>query len=123
MSRMAYKAELRRKRALRRRKKCRGTESRPRLSIYRSLRHINGQLIDDDGNRTLCSLSSQSTEVQKKVKGKMTKTDIARLVGEQLGEKSKNLGIERVKCDIGPYRFHGRVKALVEGFQKNGISL
>lgn len=123
MSRMKYKYALRKKRALRKRKKCRGTASRPRLSVFRSLKHISGQLIDDDSRKTLCSLSSRHEDVQKEINSKQTKTDVALLVGRKFGEKSKELGIERVKCDIGPYKFHGRVEAFVKGFQKSGIAL
>ena len=123
MIRMKYKDSMRKKRALRRRKKCQGTALRPRLSIFRSLNHMCGQLIDDDAHKTLCTLSSQNSDVKKEIKDKQTKTETAQLLGERFGEQSKKLGVERVKCDIGPYKFHGRIKAFVEGFQKSGIKL
>ena len=123
MIRMKYKDTLRRKRALRRRKKCRGTALRPRLTIFRSLKNISGQLVDDEMHKTLCGFSSQNSDIRKEIKDKQTKTEIAQLIGERFGQQSKKLGVERVKCDIGPYKFHGRVKAFVEGFQKSGIKL
>ena len=123
MGRMKEKNTLRKKRALRKRKKSKGTSSRPRLSLFRSLNHIYGQLIDDSTNRTLASLSSLCSEVQEEVANDQSKTEIAQKVGEKFGKKTKELGIERVKCDIGPYRFHGRIKAFVEAFQKSGIKL
>jgi large subunit ribosomal protein L18 len=119
MDSMKYKRQLRRNRALRKRKKARGTAERPRLSVYRSARHIYVQLIDDAARHTLCSMSSQAKEVSN---GGKKKTEVAGAVGEKMGEKTKALGIERVRFDIGPYKYHGRVKALAEGFLKSGVA-
>ena len=119
MDPMKYKRQLRRTRALRKRKKARGSAERPRLSVFRSARHIYVQLIDDAAQRTLCGLCSLSKDV---TNGGGKKTEVAALVGVKMGEKVKSLGVERVRFDIGPYKYHGRVKALAEGFLKSGVT-
>ena len=113
------KNKLREKRALRKRKKSRGTADRPRLTVFRSLKHFYCQLIDDANQRTLASLSSLSKDVE--IKDGANKTDVAGAVGAAFGTKTRELGLERVRFDVGPYKFHGRVKAFAESFQKSGI--
>ena len=119
MEHAEYKTKLKRKRALRKRKKARGTADRPRLAVFRSLKHFYCQLIDDSNHKTLASLSSLSEGVN--VKDGANKTDVAVAVGEAFGAKTKDMGVERVRFDVGPYKFHGRVKAFAESFQKSGI--
>ena len=116
-----YKGILRTRRAMRKRKRTVGTAERPRLSVFRSARHIYSQLIDDSARKTLLSVSSKSKGVCDGLDAKANKTDVAVAVGSALGTKVKELGIERVRFDVGPYKFHGRVKALAEAVLKSGV--
>lgn len=120
MDRMVYKHMLQRKRAMRKRKKITGTADRPRLTVYRSLSHIYTQLIDDINQVTLLSVSSAGKDIKAEVEGK-NKTAVAEAIGARLAELSKAKGIERVYFDVGPYKYHGRVKALAESVKKSGI--
>ena len=97
------------------RAKISGTKERPRLSVYRSLKHIYAQIIDDDKGITLVASSDLS------VKGKNKKSDAAALVGEDLAKKALTKKIKKVAFDKGASRFHGRVKALAEGARKGGL--
>jgi large subunit ribosomal protein L18 len=108
--------ERRERRALRVRKRLRGDADRPRLSVFRSHRHIYAQLIDDGVGRTLCASSSRV------VCGAYGGTvEHAGKVGVDLAEKAKALSITKVRFDRGRYRFHGRVKALAEAARKSGL--
>ena len=114
---MAKKKEERRLRVKRGiRKKIVGTETRPRLSVYRSNNHIYAQLIDDASGHTLASATSQheGTSGEKPM-------DKSRSVGKQLAERAKDAGIERVVFDRNGYRYHGRVKALAQGAREGGL--
>ncbi|MCK6459968.1 MAG: 50S ribosomal protein L18 [Planctomycetes bacterium] len=108
--------EQRERRALRVRKRLRGDAERPRLSVFRSHRHIYAQLIDDGTGRTLCASSSRV------VCGAYGGTvEHAGKVGTDLAEKAKALAITKARFDRGRYRFHGRVKALAEAARKSGL--
>lgn len=97
-----------------------GTAERPRLSVYRSLKNIYAQIIDDVSNRTLLSLSTQDKEMRKSCAyGGNVKA--AGLLGEVLAKKAKEKGISKVVFDRGGYLYHGRVKALAEGARKVGL--
>jgi large subunit ribosomal protein L18 len=104
---------LRRKRRIRR--KIKGTAERPRLSVFRSNRHIYAQLIDDINQKTLFSASSK--EFEKKVK----KSDLAREVGKVLAKKALEGGVKLAVFDRGCYKYHGRVKNLAEGAKEGGL--
>ena len=108
---------------LKRRKKVRGnlhgTKTRPRFSVFRSNQKIYAQLIDDDAGKTLSYYSSSKLTDTKK-KGK-TKSETAKLVGEELAKAAKKKKIKKVVFDRGGYRYHGRVKALAEGARKGGL--
>lgn len=97
------------------RAKISGNADRPRLSVYRSLKHIYAQIIDDDKGITLVASSDLT------VKGKNKKLDSASLVGEDLAKKAITKKIKKVAFDKGASRFHGRVKALAEGARKGGL--
>jgi large subunit ribosomal protein L18 len=88
---------------------------RLRLSVFRSLRHIYAQIIDDEKGETLVAESSLAL----KLKG--NKTEVARKVGLALAEKAIAKGIKQVAFDRGPYKYHGRVKALAEGAREGGL--
>jgi large subunit ribosomal protein L18 len=118
-------ARLRRKKRVR--KKIFGYPERPRVSVFRSHKHIYAQIINDVEGHTLVALSSLSPEVRTKVeelksKGEVKgKVDVARLVGRMLAEKAKAKGITKVVFDRGGYKYHGRVKALAEGLREGGL--
>jgi len=90
---------------------------RLRLSIFRSIKHICVQLIDDNSSRTLVSASD--FEIKKKVK--KNKTEIAKEVGELIAKKAKEIKVDKVVFDKGPYLYHGRVKSLAEGARGGGL--
>ncbi|MCF6349502.1 MAG: 50S ribosomal protein L18 [Flavobacteriaceae bacterium] len=92
-----------------------GTAKRPRLSVFRSNKQIDAQLIDDVNGVTLTAISSSS----KKAKG--TKSEIAKEVGKLLAEKAIKNGIESCAFDRNGFLYHGRVKALAEGAREGGL--
>lgn len=114
------KALARERRKRRVRKKIRGTAARPRLSVFRSARHIYVQAVDDDSGLTLASASTLSPELKDKVKD-LNKRDASKLVGEQIGSRIKEKGIERVVFDRNGFLYHGRVQALSEGARETGL--
>ncbi len=114
------KALARERRKRRVRKKIRGTAVRPRLSVFRSARHIYVQAVDDDSGVTLGSASTLSPELKDKVKD-LNKRDAAKLVGEQIGSRIKEKGIKQVVFDRNGFLYHGRVQALSEGAREAGL--
>ncbi len=99
------------------RRKIKGTNERPRLSVYRSNKAIYCQLIDDVNGLTLASASSQ----EKDVAGSGNKSDQAKKVGQLLAERAKSSNVESVVFDRGGYLYHGRVKALADGAREGGL--
>ena len=97
-----------------------GTAARPRLSVYRSAKHIYAQLIDDDAGATLASASTRVAGTKDEVSG-LKKTDAAEKVGQALAAAAKAKGIERVVFDRGGWPFHGRVAALAKGAREGGL--
>ncbi len=114
------RAEARKRRHKRVRKKVFGTPERPRLNVFRSLKHIYAQIIDDTIGHTLVAASTLDPTIREKIKGK-TKTEQAREVGRLLAQKALAKGITRVAFDRGGYKYHGRVKALAEGAREGGL--
>ena len=112
-------ARLRRHRRVRR--KVIGTPERPRLCVFRSLKHIYVQLFDDSTNRCLMTVSSLSEDVRNRTAGTKGKTAIGEMVGQIMAEKAMAAGIETVAFDRGGYLYHGRVKALADGARKAGL--
>ena len=110
--------EQRYRRHLRVRKKVSGTHERPRLVVYRSLKHIYAQLVDDTTGRTLCGVSDRSKDVNVNGGGKVAQ---GQAVGEAIATRAKDLGIAKVTFDRAGYRFHGRVKAVADGARKGGL--
>jgi len=97
-----------------------GTPQRPRLSVFRSLRHIYAQVIDDTQSRTLVAVSTLDPVVKTQIKS-MNKTEQARVVGKALAERALKAGIKSVVFDRGGYKYHGRVKALAEASRESGL--
>jgi large subunit ribosomal protein L18 len=102
------------------RSKVKGTASRPRLCVFRSLSHIYAQVIDDVAGRTLAAASDIEKALAASRDGKK-KTDVAVAVGDLVARRAREKGVEQVVFDRGGYRFHGRVKALAEAARKAGL--
>jgi large subunit ribosomal protein L18 len=111
---------IRTKRKKRVRGKIFGTEARPRLSVFRSARHIYVQAIADNVGKTLAAASTTSGELKGRL-NEMKKADLAKEVGSLIAEKLKAIAIDRVVFDRGIYLYHGRVKALAEGAREKGL--
>jgi len=111
---------IRRKRERRVRSKIFGTPSRPRLSVFRSARHIYVQAIADDTGQTLAAASTLTKEIREKIAG-LKKTEAAREVGRLVALRLKDKAIESVVFDRGRFLYHGRVKALAEGAREAGL--
>ena len=114
------KRAKRRKRIYRIRKKVSGTPDKPRLVVYRSLRHIYAQLVDDTQGRTLTTVSTLSPEIRDEIKGKR-KIEQSAIVGKLIAEKARSLDIENVVFDRRGFKYHGRVKALADAARENGL--
>jgi large subunit ribosomal protein L18 len=108
------KKRLRRRRRVR--AKVRGSAERPRLSVFRSNRGVNVQVIDDVAGSTLAAVNWTEADV----KG-LQSMEQAKRVGELIAERAKAAGVETVVFDRGGYRYHGRVKALAEGAREGGL--
>lgn len=100
------------------RAKIRGTNKTPRVSVFRSNRHVFVQLIDDSAGKTILS-SIVKSKSKSTIKG--TKAEIAFKIGETIAQKAKEKGIKKAVFDRGGYKYHGRVKALAEGLRKGGL--
>jgi large subunit ribosomal protein L18 len=113
-------ARLRRHRSIRNR--ISGTAERPRLVVYRSLKNIEGQLVDDDAGVTLTGLSTLHPDLRGfEPEGSNRKVEHARAAGKMLAARAKELGIEAVVFDRGGYKYHGRVKAFADGAREGGL--
>ena len=122
MKRLSHtnKTKLREVRHARIRKAINGTAAEPRLSVFRSLKGMMAQLVDDDARKTLCAVGSKEIK-EKKVEGRTGKVAVSYLAGKLLAEKAKAKGISKVKFDRGGYKYHGRVQALAEGAREGGL--
>ena len=116
---MLAKEEGRARRKRRIRKKVSGSGERPRVSVFRSAKHIYVQAIDDSKGSTLATVSTLTEGVKGAVEG--TKTDEAKAVGAALAKVLKEKGIEQIVFDRNGYLYHGRVKALAEGAREAGL--
>ena len=100
------------------RKDISGTETRPRLSVFRSNKEIYAQIVDDVTGKTISSASSRDKGISK---AKGTKIEIATLVGKSIAEKALKAGVKTISFDRGGYLYHGRVKSLAEGAREAGL--
>lgn len=114
------KSDQRVKRKVRIRKTVKGSPERPRLSVFRSARHIYAQIIDDTRGCTLVSASSREKSVMAAAAA-TKKVDSAVLVGKLVAERAKAQGIEKVVFDRNGFLYHGRVKAVSEGAREGGL--
>jgi large subunit ribosomal protein L18 len=117
------KVDRRRGRARRRkhvRKKIFGTPGRPRLNVFRSTKHIYGQIIDDTRGHTLVSASTLDPEVREQIDG-LSKTEQARVVGEILAARAIEQDVKQVVFDRAGYKYHGRIKVLADAAREGGL--
>lgn len=112
--------EIRRRKHLRVRKKVFGTPERPRLCVYRSLKHIYAQVIDDTKGITLAAASTLSPEIREEVGGRKN-IEAARIVGRLIAEKALSRGIKKVVFDRGGNLYHGRIAALADAAREHGL--
>ncbi|RLB42698.1 MAG: 50S ribosomal protein L18 [Deltaproteobacteria bacterium] len=115
------RAEARLRRKKRVRKKVRGTPERPRLCVFRSLRHIYAQIIDDTTSTTLVEASSLSKELKEKIGNEGSNKKGAAIVGREVAERALKKGIKKVVFDRNGFLYHGRVKALSEAAREGGL--
>ena len=102
------------------RRRVTGTSERPRLSVFRSLKYISVQIIDDTQHHTLVSASSLDHDLRKDGL-KRTKIEWSKLVGASIAKKASEKGISQVVFDRGGYKYHGRVKSLAEAAREEGL--
>ena len=114
MAKATTASAKRERRHVRVRRHLSGTEARPRLVVFRSLKHIYAQLVDDTANRTIATVGDLDILTMKK-------TAKATEVGKRIAERAKAAGITQVVFDRAGYQYHGRVKAVAEGARKGGL--
>lgn len=112
------KKRVRKKKAIR--SKVRGTNERPRMSVFKSNTQIYVQVIDDEQGITLCSASTLDSTIKEKDKAKCN-IENAKKVGQLISDRAKEKNISSVIFDRNGYRFHGRVKAIAEACQESGL--
>ena len=119
MSNVKAKRIHRKKRHIRVRTKVLGTAARPRLCVFRSLKYIYAQIIDDIAGNTLISVSSLNSDIKGRPSAKI---ENAKSVGELIAKKAQEQGIKDVVFDRGGYKYHGRVKALADAAREAGLN-
>lgn len=120
MDRAKEKRLARHRRHQRVRRRMMGTAERPRLCVFRSLKHIESQIIDDTRGHTLVAASTREPSVRQQL-GDKDKSAQAAVVGQVLAERARAAGIEKVVFDRGGYLYHGRVKSLAEAAREAGL--
>ncbi len=118
-----YSSSTKERRTKRVRAVLHGTAQRPRVSVYRSNRYISAQAIDDDAQKTLVFASDTQKDAIKKAGDVVTKTQRASKVGEMIAEQLKKMKITSAIFDRGPYRYHGRIKAVAEALRAQGVQV
>lgn len=111
---------VRKKRHFRIRKSIVGTPARPRLSVFRSSKHIYAQLIDDVNSATLVSASTLDKDIKDKIENGATE-EVAKLVGELVAKRALEKGHENVVFDRSGYLYHGRIKSVAESAREAGL--
>ncbi len=120
MIKQQNRKEARRKRHYRLRRTLRGTTDRPRLAVYRSIKHIYAQIINDDNSQTIVSASTLDLELKQKLSAGGN-IEAARAVGELISIRAKEKGISQVVFDRGGNVYHGRVAALADSAREAGL--
>ena len=96
-------------------------EKYPRLVVYRSNRHFEGQIINDFESRTVVSASSKDSSLKKAIASSKSKTEVSTIVGKAIGERALDSKIKKVVFDRNGYPFHGRVKAFADAAREAGL--
>jgi large subunit ribosomal protein L18 len=120
MSQKNQRETARQNRKGRIRKRIFGTEQRPRLSVFRSAKHIYAQLVVDSTGSTILAASTLSPDLRAEI-GELDKSDAAKKVGQWIGKKAIEKNIQRVVFDRNGFLYHGRVKALADGARESGL--
>ena len=120
MKKTAQREVARQRRHQRVRERVVGTGQLPRFNVFRSLKHIYAQVIDDTRGHTLAAASTLDPGLRNEVKG-LTKTEQAKLVGRLLAKRALEHGVKKVAFDRGGYKYHGRVKSLAEAVRQGGL--
>jgi len=120
VSKAAHKRELRIRRHSRVRKSISGTPDRPRLSVFRSARHIRAQVVDDTSGRTLAAASTEEKSLRASGGGNVA---AAAAVGKAVAQRARAAGISRVVFDRGGFLYHGRVAAVADAAREEGLEL
>ncbi len=103
------------------RKKIQGTTERPRLVVFRSLKHIYGTIVDDSRGRTILQVSSLNKEIAEELKTVKGKANVSKIVGKALAKKALEKNIQQVIFDRGGHIYHGRLKAFADGAREGGL--
>lgn len=109
---------LRRKRV---RKRLRGTDAKPRLSVFRSARHIYAQIISDESGRTIASASTVASDLRDQLAGKTGNKDAAAKVGELIARRAGEAGVSAVVFDRNGFLYHGRIQRLADAAREAGL--
>ncbi|MEW6531703.1 MAG: 50S ribosomal protein L18 [Thermodesulfobacteriota bacterium] len=120
MARESKKKAAQDQRSRRVRHSIKGVGDRPRLTVFRSHRHIAAQIVDDRNGVTLVAASTLDKGFRRKT-GQAFDKDLARAVGRRIAERAKEKNISKVVFDRGPYLYHGKVKALADGAREGGL--
>jgi large subunit ribosomal protein L18 len=112
-------ARLRKKKHIR--KSVFGTPQRPRLVVFKSLKHVYAQLVDDVNHKTITGISSLSKDLQEKITKAKNRVEVAEIVGNGIAKKALDLKFENVVFDRNGYIYHGRIKAVADAARKGGI--
>lgn len=126
MDKQKKKIKLRKRRQARVRAKIYGTQERPRISVYKSNKHISGQVVDDSGGKTILAQSDagisekKAKEFKSELKGKARNSFLA---GMMLADKMKEKKINKAVFDRGGFKYHGRLKAFADGIRQGGIKI
>ena len=120
MSQKNQRETARQNRKSRIRKRIFGTEQRPRLSVFRSAKHIYAQLVVDSTGSTILAASTLSPDLRTEI-GDLDKSDAAKKVGQWIGKKALEKNIQRVVFDRNGFLYHGRIKALADGARESGL--
>lgn len=119
--RMKQKRQRRERAHLRVRQRVQGTGERPRLSVYKSLRYIYAQVIDDTRGVTLAAAGSADQAVRSQLSTSTSSKEAAKLVGQLVAERARERGVQSVVFDRGGYIYHGNVKALADAAREKGL--
>ena len=123
MAKLASRTERLEKRRFRIRQKIHGLPNKPRLSVFRSAKHIYVQAIDDLAGKTLASASTKDKELRSGISGYTGNASAATAVGKAIAQRLIKLGVEKAVFDRGGNRYHGRIKAVADGAREAGLKI